>query len=99
MIYFVNNSRREYVYAGEAEGESVTEIIAAANWNIMRDNIIMVSDVENYIGRRYRDVDEESSSLESESDFESEPELDTSEEIDNFMEELRRRDSAETLTD
>lgn len=111
MIYFVNNSKREYVYAGEAEGESITEIISEAGWNGFNDNIIMVRDVERYEQRGYRDVESDSSSEPSESDSEesesesvsdseeSESELDTSDEIDAFMENLRRRDSDETLSD
>jgi hypothetical protein len=105
-IYFVNNSKREYVYAGEAEGESVTEIITAAGWNGFNDNIIMVADVDRYQNRGYRDVDREDSSSvsseseserESEGESESEGDQDTSDAIDAFMENLRRRDSAETL--
>ena len=99
-IYFVNNSKREYVYAGEAEGESVTEIITAAGWNGFNDNIIMVADVDRYQNRGYRDVDREdysSVSSDSESESEAESDQDTSDAIDAFMENLRRRDSAETL--
>jgi hypothetical protein len=105
MIYFVNNSKREYVYAGEAEGENITDIIADAGWNGFNDNIIMVTDIERYENRGYRDVDSDSSSepseseSESESESQSESDLDTSDEIDAFMENLRRRDSDETLSD
>ena len=31
-IYFVNLSNREYMYAGEAEGENIIEIIRSAGW-------------------------------------------------------------------
>lgn len=105
MIFFVNNTKRQYVYAGEAEGESISEIFEEAGWNCTRENIIMVADVERYENRGYRDVMESDSSSEpseSESDSdseESESELDTSDEIDAFMENLRRRDSEETITD
>jgi hypothetical protein len=100
MIYFVNNSKRQYVYAGEAEGESVTEIIAAAGWNGFNDNIIMVTDVERYQNRGYRDVDEEIEVEDLETDSsESGSELNTSEEFDSFMRDLRRKPSEETLTD
>ena len=107
MIYFVNNTKRQYVYAGEAEGESINEIFEEAGWNCTRENIIMVADVEMYERRGYRDVDSDSSSEPSESESESESEvsdseeseLDTSDEIDAFMENLRRRDSDETLSD
>ena len=105
MIFFVNNTKRQYVYAGEAEGESISEIFEEAGWNCTRENIIMVRDVERYENRGYRDVMESDSSSEpseseSESDSEeSESELDTSDEIDAFMENLRRRDSEETITD
>lgn len=108
MIFFVNNTKRQYVYAGEAEGESISEIFEEAGWNCARENIIMVADVERYENRGYRDVMESDSSSEpseSESDSEvsdseeSESELDTSDEIDAFMENLRRRDSEETITD
>lgn len=101
MIYFVNRSKREYVYVGEAEGESVTDIISSARWNGFNDDIIMVSDVDNYSSRGYRNIDS-SSEGESESDSESESagdELNTSDVIDDFMANLRRRDSAETLTE
>lgn len=100
-IYFVNHSKREYVYAGEAEGESVTEIIAAAGWNGFNDNIIMVASVDTYRSRGYRDADNEDSSVyesESEPDSEQESDVETSDAIDAFMENLRRRDSTETLT-
>jgi hypothetical protein len=96
MIYFVNRYKREYVYVGEAEGESVSDVISSAGWNGVNDDIIIVSDVDNYISRGYRNVD---SSSESESDGESESEVYTSDVIDEFMSNLRRRDSAETLTE
>lgn len=96
MIYFVNRYKREYVYVGEAEGESVSDVISSSGWNGVNDDIIIVSDVDNYISRGYRNVD---SSSESESDGESESEVYTSDVIDEFMSNLRRRDSAETLTE
>jgi hypothetical protein len=98
MIFFVNNTKRQYVYAGEAEGESISEIFEEAGWNCTRENIIMVTDVERYENRGYRDVVESDSSSEP-SESESESEVDTSDEIEAFMDSLRRRDSEETLTD
>lgn len=104
MIFFVNNTKRQYVYAGEAEGESISEIFEEAGWNCTRENIIIVADIEMYERRGYRDIMESDSSSEpsegeSEDESESESELDTSDEIDAFMDNLRRRDSEETLTD
>lgn len=101
MIYFVNHTKREYVYAGEAEGENLRDIIVSAGWSFSNDNIIIVADVERYENSGYSDVDSESSSESSVSDSESEDEsdLNTSEEIDRFMDNLRRRSSSATLTD
>ena len=60
----------------------------------------MVADVDNYRSRGYRDVDSDSDSeSETESETEtSESETETSDAIDAFIENLRRRDSSETLT-
>jgi len=112
MIFFVNNTKRQYVYPGEAEGESISEIFEDAGWNCTRENIIIVTDVERYESRGYRDVMESDSSSEpsesesesesegeTESESESESEVDTSDEIEAFMDSLRRRDSEETLPD
>ena len=100
MIYFVNHTRRQYVYAGEAEGENLKDIIVSAGWSFSNDNIIIVSDVDRYENMGYSDVDDSSSSDSvSLYDSESESSFNTSEEIDRFMENLRRRSSDATLTD
>lgn len=99
MIYFVNHTKRQYVYAGEAEGENLKDIIVSAGWSFSNDNIIIVADVDRYENMGYSDVDDSSSESVSLYDSESESSFNTSEEIDRFMNNLRRRSSDATLTD
>lgn len=94
QIFFVNHTKREYVYAGEGEGENVKDIITSAGWSFSNDDIIIVADIERYENRGYVDVDNRDSES-SLYDSESESSVDTS----DFLNDLYRRSSEETLTD
>ncbi len=100
MIYFINQTKRQIVFVGEAEGESVSDVYTQYGWRLS-DNVIMKvlesSDLESYDESGYTNLDETSdySSSESESELDSDSESETEDSTDDF----RRRGSEETLTE
>ncbi len=59
MLYFVNHTKKEYVYVGEGEDNDITFVFTVHKWSI-KDDIRMVAYVDEYSQYvSYKNLEEE----------------------------------------